>query len=184
MKNTLAISAIIFTLGIVTLPVVFSDNSFEWREGERGERGVANVSHPLYKEECGSCHMAYPPALLSTASWTAVMRGLDDHFGDNAELDAQTHKTISEFLTGNSADNSNYRRSRKFMQGIDANTPPLRISETPYFKRKHDEIPQSMLSNNSEVSSFSQCNSCHQGAQKGIFDDDNVKIPGYGRWDD
>lgn len=184
MKSTLAISAIIFTVGIVTLPVVFSDNSFEKHEAEYGDKSVASVSHPLYREECGSCHMAYPPALLSTASWTAIMNGLADHFGDNAELDAQTHKAISEFLTGNSADNSNYRRSRKFMQGIDANTPPLRISETPYFKRKHDEIPQSMLSNNSEVSSFSQCNNCHQGAQKGMFDDDNVKIPGYGRWDD
>lgn len=184
MKSTLAISAIIFTVGIVTLPVVFSDNSFEWQRGEHDERGVANVSHPLYKEECASCHMAYPPALLSTASWTGVMSGLEDHFGDNAEVDAQTHKTISEFLAVNSADNSNYRRSRKFMRGIDANSPPLRISETPYFKRKHDEIPQTLLSNNSEVSSFSQCNSCHQGAQKGIFDDDDVKIPGYGRWDD
>lgn len=184
MKSTLAISAIIFTVGIVTLPVVFSDNSFEWREGERGERGVANVSQPLYKEECGSCHMAYPPGLLPAASWTAMMNRLDDHFGDNAELDAQTNRTISEFLTSNSADNSNYRRSRKFMRGIDANSPPLRISETPYFKRKHDEIPQSMLSDSSEVSSFSQCNSCHQGAEKGVFDDDNVEIPGYGRWDD
>ncbi|HEY9200168.1 MAG TPA: diheme cytochrome c [Gammaproteobacteria bacterium] len=184
MKSTLAISAIIFTVGIVTLPVVFSDNSFESREGESHNSDVASISHPLYKEECGSCHMAYPPALLSTASWAAILNGLDDHFGDNAELDAQTHQTISDFLTGNSADNSNYRRSRKFMQGIDANSPPLRISETAYFKRKHEEIPAKMVSGNSKVSSFSQCNSCHQDAQKGVFDDDNVRIPGYGRWDD
>jgi len=184
MKSTLAISAIIFTVGILTLPVVFSDNSFEWRQGEGHESDVANASHPLYTEECGSCHMAYPPGLLSSVSWTAVMNGLDDHFGDNAELDAQTHKAISEFLTASSADNSHYSRSRKFMRGIDANSPPLRISETPYFKRKHDEVPAKVFIGNSKLSSFSQCNSCHQGAQKGIFDDDDVRIPGYGRWDD
>lgn len=184
MKSTLAISAIVFTVGILSLPVVFSDNKFEWQEDQSHNDGVANISHPLYKEECGSCHMAYPPGLLSSASWTAMMTGLDDHFGDNAELDAQTHKTISEFLTGSSADNSDYRRSRKFMQGVDASSPPLRISETAYFKRKHDEIPEKMVSGNSKVGSFSQCNSCHQGAKQGIFDDDDIKIPGYGRWDD
>ena len=184
MKSTLAISAIIFSVGIVTLPAVFSDNSFERREAEYNDRAVANARHPLYTEECGSCHMAYPPGLLSTASWVAVMKGLQDHFGDNAELDSQTHKTISEFLTANSADNSNYSRSQKFIQGIDAESPPLRISETAYFKRKHDEVPEKVFTGNSKLSSFSQCNSCHQGAQKGIFDDDDVKIPGYGRWDD
>lgn len=184
MKSTLAISAIVFTVGMLSLPVVFSDNNFEWEEHERHESGVANASHPLYKEECGSCHMAYPPGLLSSASWTGLMNGLDDHFGDNAEIDAQTNKTITEFLTTNSADNSDYRRSRKFVQGVKADNPPLRISETPYFKRKHDEIPAKVFKGNSKLSGFSQCNSCHKGAEKGMFDEDNVEIPGYGRWDD
>lgn len=184
MNSKLAISAVLFTAGILTLPVVFSDNDFEWQAHKRYENDVANVSHPLYKEECGSCHMVYPPGLLSSASWTELMDGLGDHFGDNAEIDAQTQKTITQFLTANSASNSDYRRSRKFMQGLDVNNPPLRISETPYFKHKHDEVPLYVFSGNSELSSFSQCNSCHTAAQQGIFDDDDIEIPGYGRWDD
>ncbi|MBT6616074.1 MAG: cytochrome C, partial [Deltaproteobacteria bacterium] len=31
---------------------------------------------------------------------------------------------------------------------------------------------------------LSNCTSCHKEAEKGIFDDDTVLIPGYGRWDD
>ena len=57
MKSPLAITAIIFTIGFVTLPIVFSDNDFRWGELEEFEHkstGVANISNPLYKEECGS----------------------------------------------------------------------------------------------------------------------------------
>ncbi len=184
MKSTVAITAIVFTLGIVTLPVVFSDNDFDWEEREHRSTGVASISNPLYTEECGSCHMAYPPGLLSSASWSTLMKGLDDHFGDNAELDAQTHKAISEFLATNSADNSSYRRSRKFMKGIDENKAPLRITETPYFKREHHEIPARLVTGNEKVNSFSQCNACHKRAEQGSFNEHDINIPGYGRWDD
>ena len=184
MKSTLAITAVIFTIGIVTLPVVFSDNDVDWRDYEHRSTGVADVRHPAYTEECGACHMVYPPGLLSTASWTRVMNGLDDHFGDNAELDAPTHRSILQFLTENSADNSKYRRSRKFMKNIDASRAPLRITETAYFKHEHDEIPAGLVSGNERVNSFSHCNACHQQAEQGVFNEHDINIAGYGRWDD
>ncbi len=184
MKSTLAISAIIFTVGFVTLPVVFSDSDSGWREYEYSENNIGKANNPVYKQECGSCHMAYPPGLLPSASWSRMMDGLEDHFGDNAELDAETHKTISEFLSNNSADNSDYRRSRKFMKNIDASNAPLRITETPYFKHEHEEIPGKMIAGNEKVKSLSQCSTCHKKAEQGRFDEDDVNIPGYGRWDD
>ena len=187
MKSTLAISAVIFTIGFVTLPIVFSDNDFEWREHEeheyRSDR-VAGVNNPQYKEECGSCHMAYPPGLLPAASWSKMMESLDDHFGDNAELDADTYQAINNYLVENSAGTTGYRQSKKFLRKLDAKNPPLRISELSYFRHEHDEIPDRMVKNNPEVLSYSNCNACHARAEQGSFNEHDIKIPGYGRWDD
>ncbi len=187
MKGTLAISAIIFTVSVVTLPLVWGDSDFRWnniKEYKQKLNDVKAIRNPLYTEECGSCHMAYPPGLLPARSWSKMMLELENHFGDNAELDEETHNVITGFLLANSADNSEYRRSKKFNQSIKANEVPTRISETPYFRREHDEIPSRMVDKNPEVNSFSQCDACHKNAEQGSFNEHDVRIPGYGRWDD
>jgi hypothetical protein len=51
-----------------------------------------------FREECGSCHLAFPPALLAAADWQRTMAGLKDHFGSDASLSAQTEKEIADFL--------------------------------------------------------------------------------------
>jgi len=182
MKSILAISSVIFTIGILTIPVVWSDNDFSWKEYKSAD--VFAVKNPVYKEECGSCHMAYPPGLLPTRSWTKIMANLENHFGDNAELDSQTHQSISQLLQKYSSDQSDYRRSQKFNHSIKTGDVPVRISKVPYFIRKHDEIPDRLVTGNPKVKSFSQCNACHSKAEQGSFNEHNINIPGYGQWDD
>jgi hypothetical protein len=187
MKNALAISAVIFTIGFVTIPVVWSDEDHHWRgmdEYRHRSTGVDTVSSNAYREECGSCHMAYSPGLLPSRSWLKLMSGLDDHFGDNAELDAETGKSITGLLMAYSADRSDYRRARKFNSSIQHNDAPIRISQTPYFMHEHDEIPDRMVTGNPEVKSFSHCNACHIRAEQGSFNEHDIRIPGYGQWDD
>ena len=184
MKGKLALGAVIFTLGFVSIPLVWSDDDFRWEEYRHKDTSVAAVSNPLYKAECSSCHMAYPPGLLTSASWSKIMAGLDNHFGENAELDAETQKILTEFLIDNSADQSDNRRSREFSSAVQASDPPLRITETAFFKRKHHELPARLVSGNPEVGSFSQCNVCHKQAEQGRFNEHDIRIPGYGRWDD
>lgn len=182
MKQTLALLSIVIITAIMTAPAVFSDD--DWYEYKRHSLGVDSVTSPLYKEECGSCHMAYPPGLLPATSWQAIMTGLEDHFGDNAELSTEHHKQISEFLVNHSADDSRYRRSRNIMKSLDNNQAPLRISDTAYFRHEHNEIPDRLVKNNEKVRSFSHCNACHSRAEQGLFDEHDINIPGYGRWDD
>lgn len=182
MKNPIIISSIVLTACILIVPVVFSDD--DRREYRQRSVGVAPVSSPIYKEECSSCHMAYSPGLLPARSWKKIMTGLENHFGDNAELDAETLKNISEFLVTNSADNSEYRRSRKIMRSLSDNDAPIRISETPYIRNKHDEIPDRLIKGNKKVNSLANCNSCHAKAEQGLYSEHGVNIPGYGRWDD
>jgi hypothetical protein len=187
MKSKIAITAVIFTIGVVTLPVVWGDDDFSWGEIEEYKHrstDVAAIEDPVYKEECGACHMAYPPGLLPARSWTKVMSELDNHFGDNAEVDAEAYQSITEFLLANSADKSSYRRSVKFNNSIESGDTPVRITDTPYFRRKHDEVPDRLVSGNAKVKSFSQCNACHAKAEQGSFNEHDIRIPGYGMWDD
>jgi len=136
----------------------------------------------LYVEECGSCHLAYPPQLLPPASWSRIMNGLEDHFGENAELDPESHQQIGQYLQLLSTP----RRGeyRQILRNMDPRRAPLRITEMAYFKRKHREIPRRFISGNDKVRSLSQCDACHQDAARGYFDEDRVIIPGVGRWDD
>ena len=149
-------------------------------ESEHEERQFSSLKqNPLYLEECGSCHMAYPPQLLPSESWHKMMQGLDDHFGENAELDEVTSRDIENYLTQVSGSGS----YKKMLRNL-GNQAPLRITELPYFIHEHDEIPSRYIQGNDKVSSLSQCNACHQKAERGQFDEDDVIIPGVGRWDD
>jgi len=146
--------------------------------------GVAPVENAEYTEECGSCHMAYPAGLLPAESWRVMMAGLDDHFGDNAELDAPTNRALTDYLVANSADMSSYRRSRKLMRSLPVSMAPLRITDLPYFRHEHDEIPSRLVAKNPDVGSLSNCVACHRRGERGSFSERDIHIPGFGRWDD
>lgn len=148
-------------------------------EYEHNDRQVSFRQNPAYVEECGSCHMAYPASLLPLASWQKIMRGLEDHFAENAELDEDTRQAIENYLVRSSG----YRSYQKLFRNLGDETP-LRITELPYFIHEHDEIPARFVTGNEQVSSLSQCNACHRGAERGYFDEDDVFIAGVGRWDD
>jgi Dihaem cytochrome c len=184
MKKILLYLSLIFVAGIIVIPVVFSDNDHRWDNYRQRSIGVATLDNTQYQEECGSCHMAYQPGLLASQSWEKIITNLADHFGDNAELEKDVQLSISEYLLTNSAENSDYRRSRKFIRNINLNDAPIRITQTPYFIHKHNEIPDRIVKNNPQVVSFSNCNACHIKAEQGLFGEDNVRIPGFGRWDD
>jgi len=138
----------------------------------------------LYQEECAACHMAYPPELLPAQSWQKILDTLDNHFGDNASLDPASRQTLSQYLQNHNAEAGANRRSRRILRSITTDSVPLRISELPYIRRQHHELPARLVTANPQVKSLSNCVACHQGAERGDFNDDTVRIPGYGRWED
>ena len=144
---------------------------------------VAPVINQLYADECGSCHFAYQPGFLPSRSWQQVMDNLDDHFGENAELEDNDHQAILSYLAKNAGDHSNYRRAKKFMRSIRSGQTPIRISKVPYFVHEHDEIPKRIIQKE-DVRSLSNCDACHQRAHQGSYKERELNIPGYGRWDD
>lgn len=132
------------------------------------------AANPKWKAECSACHVAYPPALLPERSWRKMMGSLERHFGDDASLDPASVKEITDFLAQNSAERSS--RSAKILRGISPADAPQRITETPWFQRKHDEIRADVWKR-PKVGSAANCAACHTGAEKGDYDEDRVRIP-------
>lgn len=145
---------------------------------------VAPVSLPLYQQECGSCHFAYPPGLLPARSWAQLMAGLADHFGDNAELADVDRQAIEEYLLAHAADRAPEYRAQKIARSLRPEETPLRITEVAYIVHKHREIPAALITGKPEVGSLSNCNACHRRAASGSFREREIDIPGYGQWDD
>ncbi len=56
------------------------------------------------------------------------------------------------------------------------------ISKMPYMKKKHDEIKENLITQKKGEKDCLTVQLCHQNAQKGVFSDDDVKIPNYGKW--
>ncbi len=137
-----------------------------------------------YNDECAACHFAYPPGLLPARSWERIMATLDNHFGENAELDPATRNKITEYLRSHAADQNPGRFSRSLLRSIGHDKTPLRITETPFFRYVHHEVPTHMVTGNDKVRSFSNCTACHRIADKGVFSEESVRIPGYGFWED
>lgn len=143
---------------------------------------IKPVDNTIYEKECGSCHFAYPAGLLPSSSWNKMMSNLDKHFGDDATVDEKTFQTLVSYLNENSAEKSmNYKRSRKIVENLNGNIPDS-ISKMPYMKKKHEDIKEHLITQK-EVKGMFNCTACHQNAKKGIFSDDDVNIPNYGKWE-
>jgi len=119
-----------------------------------------------YQGECASCHMAYPPALLSSGDWKHVIDSLDHHYGTDASLSATNKQEISTFLERNAG---NVRR-------IGVSAQPTRITQTPYFIKKHREVPAKFWQD-PRIKSAANCEACHRGASKGVFSERDIAIP-------
>jgi hypothetical protein len=64
--------------------------------------------------------------MLPAPSWKSVMGGLNDHFGQNATVDAATKQTLEAWLVKNA--------------GGPLPKPTLRITTTNWWVREHDEL--------------------------------------------
>jgi hypothetical protein len=138
----------------------------------------------LYEEECGSCHFPFQAGFLPAASWRELMQGLQDHFGENAELSNEDTQRIRQFLLAHSADQVKGEIPGKVIYSLRYSPNPKRITDTAFFRHEHREIPPAMLRQQEREISFSNCDSCHTRALQGSYNEHEIHIPGVGRWDD
>jgi nitrate/TMAO reductase-like tetraheme cytochrome c subunit len=157
----------------VAMPAAHADDD-DRHEGRSGKYNGENRGKPVqpaqtnakFQQECSSCHIAYAPGLLPAESWRKVMSGLDKHFGSDASVDAQDNKEITTFLVNNASNRWS------------APAAPLRITDSAWFKRKHDahEINPAVW-NRPQVKSPANCAACHAQAERGNFNEHDIAIP-------
>ena len=153
------LDATVWSLGVFAVFMLLAHEAFA------KDRQFA-ATNPTYKAECGSCHVAYPPALLPAGSWQAVLKGLDKHFGSDASVDAKSLTELRAFL------DSNAGRDRRASTG----TPGLRISETEWFRREHRKVPATTWQG-AAVRSPANCAACHTGAESGDYSERGIRVP-------
>ena len=186
MNRRVMIGAVVMVAS-VTLAVsniAFADRDEEGRGFFKRTGTVPAVSSKLYAAECGSCHFAYQPGWLPARSWKKIMGTLDQHFGENAELDQKSGESITNYLVAEAADVKPNRKSRKILRSIAESEAPMRISTLHYIEHKHDELSRRHIEGNPKVGSRANCAACHTEAEKGYFNEHGVNIPGYGYWED
>ncbi|SEJ83691.1 diheme cytochrome c [Paraburkholderia diazotrophica] len=121
---------------------------------------------PKYRQECATCHIAYPPSMLPNASWQRILGNLSHHYGTDASLDADSVKQISTWLATNSGGGETSRVA----------PPEDRITRSAWFRDEHAEIPAAVWKRPT-VRSASNCAACHTHADQGNFDEHFVRIP-------
>lgn len=155
-SNRLIRPGVAVLLGLAALGAAHADG------GRRMPRDMPKA----YTAECAACHTAYAPGLLPARSWQRIMTGLDQHYGTDASLDEATVKQLSTWLQANAG---TYKR-------VNEEPPQDRLTRSAWFARKHDDIPPSVWKH-AAIKSPANCGACHTGADRGDFDDDNVRLP-------
>ena len=139
-------------------------SSAAWADGDL--KRMPAGAPKAFQAECASCHTAYSPKLLPAASWARIMDKLDKHYGLNATLSAEETADIKRWLMDNAA-----TKSKRLEE-----PPQDRITESAWFKKEHRRISKATWAKPT-VKSPSNCAACHTQADKGRFDDDNIRIP-------
>lgn len=132
---------------------------------------------PLFVKECGSCHTAYAPGLLTAGEWQRVMADLQDHYGDDASLDEPARLGILRWLVDGAADGPEATRLMHRIAEARVSSKGLpRITEAPLFRYKHDEVSGNVWQR-AAIARKSNCSACHLRANAGRYGADEVKIP-------
>ena len=175
LTRSIQILALIAVMGCTAAFV--SDGDPESVQRREAGKSIALVPSKPYQAECTSCHVGYLPGFLPERSWKKLIADLDNHFGENASLDDPVREEIQKYLVKNAADMpAATKRSKKIAKMISASDTPLRITETPFWTRKHAAI-KAYVWKREKVGSKAHCDSCHRDANKGLFSEHDVHIP-------
>jgi cytochrome b len=139
--------------------------------------GPALPDNPIWREECGACHLAFHPSLLPARSWKAMMEGQASHFGEDLFLEQDTVKEIETFLVKNAAEQGLTEAAWKINRSIQKTETLLRSTEAPYWIKKHQEISDAVWEH-PKVNGKVNCAACHIDAEAGTFEDAAMHLPG------
>ena len=127
-----------------------------------------------FAEQCGSCHLAFPPSLAPAATWDRIMADPAHHFGTDMGLPADMVAHLRAFLDANSAEH--WDTLPAHLLRTPAADGSRRISDAPGWRRAHRRIPASVFAAK-PIYRRSSCEACHADAATGGFAPQDIAIP-------
>jgi len=170
--NFFAYSIIVIAIGTYTF---ITSSNYNFLTSQKFTSIDYKAQNPIFVEKCGDCHNIYPPFLLPKKSWSRVMGGLDNHFGEEiteANITKSQQITIKKFLYANSADTSTRESSVKIMKSLGKRAPKA-ITKTPYWRETHKDIPLNVFKTK-KIKDKSNCIACHKNFDDGMLDDMDI----------
>ena len=118
--------------------------------------------------------------VVAVTQWTAVWRDrtlvpAEDHFGEDATLEDGDDQIVLSFLIDHSAETSTMEPAYKIRNSLKPSEAPIAISETPYYIKKHKNIPPEAYER-PDILAKSNCMACHEDAEYGTFEDHLIKF--------
>ena len=137
--------------------------------------GVPPVSlDAMYSDQCGACHIAYPPSLAPASTWNGILADLQHHFGEDATLSAEQVAHIRAYLDANAA--GHWDTYPAHLMRTPAPGGSLRLTDTAGWRRMHRGIPAAVF-HSKPVYRASACDACHSDAATGRFAPQDIAIP-------
>ena len=102
----------------------------------------------LYLENCATCHLGIPPAVMPTQTWQALLQD-PQHYGINIKLPQGTDRRILW----------NYIKTASRPIADTGDRVPYRIGDSRYFRALHPKIKFA------EKPTLTTCITCHPSAQ-------------------
>ncbi len=141
------------------------------------EPALPPVPEGPYSSDCGRCHIPFSAGLLPALSWERIMFGLKDHFGQPVELSPQSTRAIYDYLLTNAAGRVTAPTSVEIMNNVGSDPAPLRITDTGYFRQRHDSALRQRAEASPAVKTMSDCGACHPRAAQGVFNAAEARTP-------
>jgi hypothetical protein len=138
-------------------------------------RGVPPAAvDPEYAEQCGGCHLPYPPSLAPAATWNGILDHMDNHFGEKPGLPPDMIARFRAYLDANDASHWDTLPAHRLR--TPAPDGSLRITDAPGCRRIHRDIPAATFTS-PPVYRRSHCDACHGDAATGRFAPQKIAVP-------
>ena len=138
--------------------------------------GPVLPDNALWREVCGECHFAYHPSLLPIRSWKKIFATQHEHFGDDIDLEPETIAELLKFHLDYAAESELDEPSRKILFYTPSNETPLRVTETHYWVKKHEDI-EDVYWKHPKVKTKGNCSACHLDSEQGTYEDSDMRLP-------
>ncbi len=129
---------------------------------------------PVFAEQCGACHLAFPPSLAPKSTWNGILADLEHHFGADATLSPGQVTQIRNWLGANAADHWDNLPSHVLR--LPAADGSRRITDAPGWRQRHHAIADTVFAAK-PVYRRSNCIACHADAATGQFAPQDIAIP-------